>query len=834
MNAAESTSPFRPATLPHRSPLRLLLGFFSSIWTGVALLAVLFVYCSIGSAGLWLPIGRFAGGDGTWVQYVIRQWPGMEMTEFEWFHWWPFKTLIGLICLTLIVATLRRIPFKPVNYGVWMIHAGIITLCLGSVLYFTLKVEGDAPVARRRVVAQVPGQDPVSVLAVPGNGVVAGTPDDPYQLSISSIDPQWEILSGPDAGKRAYSVNVMVQSKDRTFIRQLLAGYPQYTEDLVQSQEPGPPWARAKKTLGTATVDDRLQLDLAYAPQEWFYLSNDIAKSWAIYLRAVPDAGPPGPWVQRPIEGLPLYNDYVARLDDVWLGDSDAIDRPEPLALPVPAAEPDDPLGDIAIDVTSYLRYAMMDSRRRTGGDVFDPTVAVRLQAADGRSQDYQLVALDPVAGVEEGGRMAFVWVSDEADFQQLLDVRQPVLKISVPGAAVDLEAPVQSIAQADPDLAFAPIEGTGYSYRVQDLHDGLQLPTGQVISVAVVQVRTPDRSFVRWVSDDSSMTRDMPQQADPASGHAGVMELDPAIDIRYIPGKKPAPVTIVGGPADDQLRLVLAVGVEPPAAQPLAVGRAVDVSAGITLTVEQFAAYTTLQTRPMVVPMAQRDADARASLAMIQVAVPGPGGDQTHWLHFHHWPVESADEALGRLAYRPTEVLLADGRRIELMFSRQRRKLPSPVVLDDFVMDTHVGGFTGQNVSVLNWTSEIRFQTDNGWTDPMNVSVNSPVAYGGLSYFQAQWDPPDPSRGSAGLNFTVLGVGNRHGVNVMLLGCCVSVLGMIYAFYIKPVIRRRRLSAAYAQAAAAQEGRASRHPGLASEAPIGVGALSGAAEDRS
>ena len=48
-----------------------------------------------------------------------------------------------------------------------------------------------------------------------------------------------------------------------------------------------------------------------------------------------------------------------------------------------------------------------------------------------------------------------------------------------------------------------------------------------------------------------------------------------------------------------------------------------------------------------------------------------------------------------------------------------------------------------------------------------------------------------------------MLGVGNRHGVNIMLLGCCVSVLGMIYAFYVKPFIKRQQRQAVYAQAAA-------------------------------
>jgi hypothetical protein len=83
-------------------------------------------------------------------------------------------------------------------------------------------------------------------------------------------------------------------------------------------------------------------------------------------------------------------------------------------------------------------------------------------------------------------------------------------------------------------------------------------------------------------------------------------------------------------------------------------------------------------------------------------------------------------------------------------------------------------------------------------WGDTVDVSVNNPVEHDGLWYFQAQWDPPDsrPREGevmSAGLNYTVLGVGNREGVYTQLLGCCIAVAGMIYAFYVKPMIKRRR-----------------------------------------
>ena len=50
-----------------------------------------------------------------------------------------------LLCTTLTVVTVRRIPLRLVNAGVWMIHTGIIVLCIGSYYYFGTKVEGDAP-----------------------------------------------------------------------------------------------------------------------------------------------------------------------------------------------------------------------------------------------------------------------------------------------------------------------------------------------------------------------------------------------------------------------------------------------------------------------------------------------------------------------------------------------------------------------------------------------------------------------------------------------------------------------------------------------------------------
>ena len=42
-------------------------------------------------------------------------------------------------------------------------------------------------------------------------------------------------------------------------------------------------------------------------------------------------------------------------------------------------------------------------------------------------------------------------------------------------------------------------------------------------------------------------------------------------------------------------------------------------------------------------------------------------------------------------------------------------------------------------------------------------------------------------------MNFTGVGVGNRNGVHIQLFGVCLAVAGMLFAFYVKPIILRRR-----------------------------------------
>ena len=136
-----------PTPSAPRRPSRVwplgLLDAISSIWFGVAMLVIIFIYACVGSAVP--PIRQGAMADWTGLEFLR-----FEKSEMEWFGWWPFQAMIALFCVAMVLATFRRIRFNLPNFGIWMTHAGIIMLAVSSAYYFGTKVEGDAVVFQSR------------------------------------------------------------------------------------------------------------------------------------------------------------------------------------------------------------------------------------------------------------------------------------------------------------------------------------------------------------------------------------------------------------------------------------------------------------------------------------------------------------------------------------------------------------------------------------------------------------------------------------------------------------------------------------------------------------
>ncbi|MCP4838852.1 MAG: hypothetical protein GY894_05755 [Planctomycetes bacterium] len=783
-----SASKQRRKGLP--GPLHLL----ENVWFGIFLLTLLFVYCSIGSAGI--PVSLAFWEPTAW--YPLREHQLLEMTEYEWFNWWPFYTLVGLTCLNMAVVTTRWIPLTAVNAGVWMVHGGIIIMCLGCVIYFGTKVEGDVAVARGRLMIETPDGQTTSLLAMPGASATVGSSDKVWSFRVASIDPEWSLLSGEDAGKQAYAVTVSVEGPEQSFMRQVIAGYPEYTEDIIPSENHQQPMSRAKNVLGEPLVNKDLSLTMVPDRRDTFYLQAHSS----IYLREVSfdDLGrtvPKTPWIERPIGGMPRFHDRIGAAERVWTAAGEAIEI-NPLDMRVTPVNTKDPLAGTDVVLSDYLRYALLQPRAvPISNGPPSPWALVTLSTPDGRSQTHEVMPIDVGQSTAPADQLSITWVDKDLDLEP---AAVPRLHIRVPESDVDITVPITVVSAVDPDLEMTPIEGTPFSWRVQRFDDGLFI-ADHTVSMARVEINDGKSTWMRWVFDDPSMNADMALEGSPS--HEGNRILDERLTVAYLPpviGR--STLELIAGPARDRIRIRVSLPGQAPRVEDVVVGTPIDLARGITMTVNDWSPSVRVETRPTVVPKRQRDLAAANQFSMVRAVVPGQV-DQVAWLPMHHYPFESrADTVLG-FKYSPTTIQLPDGRLIEMMLSRSSHPLPADVSLDGFRIATHVGGFTGSVSSVLNWHSQVRFEDSDGDVEIVEVSVNDPKPKDGLWFFQSQWDPPDPSgsRGgvpSAGRNFTVLGVGNRNGVWTMLAGCVLSVVGMIYAFYIKPMIKRRATLAVY------------------------------------
>lgn len=85
----------------------------------------------------------FPGFVDAYYSTTVRRLPGFEMSELEFYGWWPLRLVLLMFVVNMIVATARRIEFRFVNIGVLTVHTGIVTIALGSMHYNALKQEGD-------------------------------------------------------------------------------------------------------------------------------------------------------------------------------------------------------------------------------------------------------------------------------------------------------------------------------------------------------------------------------------------------------------------------------------------------------------------------------------------------------------------------------------------------------------------------------------------------------------------------------------------------------------------------------------------------------------------
>jgi ResB-like family len=122
----------------------------------------------------------------------------------------------------------------------------------------------------------------------------------------------------------------------------------------------------------------------------------------------------------------------------------------------------------------------------------------------------------------------------------------------------------------------------------------------------------------------------------------------------------------------------------------------------------------------------------------------------------------------------------------LQLQLGYTCRPLPVSLLLKNFEMVPYSGGMATSNTMFRDFKSTLELTDGDGHVETDETSLNSPIYYdhGNWIFFQAGYDPDGQS--------STIGVGNRPGVVVMLSGCVMIVLGLLYAFYVKPVVIRR------------------------------------------
>jgi hypothetical protein len=137
----------------------------------------------------------------------------------------------------------------------------------------------------------------------------------------------------------------------------------------------------------------------------------------------------------------------------------------------------------------------------------------------------------------------------------------------------------------------------------------------------------------------------------------------------------------------------------------------------------------------------------------------------------------------------------------LRLQLGKTRYELPVRITLERFDLEYYPGG---QKLGAIPRDYKATLTIESRQTGETIVDVahlNNPVYWprgwtgGSWAFFQAQWDPQ-------GQRWTILGVGSRHGTWLMLTGCIMIFGGLLYAFYVKPLIIRRNKVAALAVAA--------------------------------
>lgn len=741
-------------------PLRAILDWLSSIRFGMTILFFILVYASVLSA---LPQVRGA----------------LEVTEMEAFRHWLFVGLIAVFCLCIVTVTLTRIRWNVLNLGVLTTHTGLITLGLGAVWYFGTKVEGDLLLQTPRIEIVRIGSSTPRVFTE-----FQARAGETWQRTMPAIGGAvtFEVLSTATQG---------LLSVASAQVRANIGG----VEQVVTLNAHAPTWT---------PVSDKLALQLHTQGPETTFYNSELA---ALYYRKAGD----GDFHKVRIPGLPLHRERF--IDDgppprSRSGTAETSKRTwphialGPLAIPTGWFEAwrmpialDTPEVPFDVRVTGYLPYIAGMDTIAAPGQPGDPA-AISYTVEAGATRVAEALFDDPVGSLSSRWPMEFRWVDSAAERDALLAPMAGIHELTIEV----LDPPVRKTVAIQAGQT-VDVEGTSYKLNVVEVLPSWPMMTpgfeNAVSPVARIDVTCDGKRYNRTVVQRfPELSQDIDESG---KRHK---------DGPYDPNLKLAFRTVEGG----RVYLIAGPGIAPVLAifsgdgslgqwevQPRTPVTIQAPSFEMKFTLSDLLPHGRSQEVPMVESLDRRRPNMGRQFAALRLRVQGrgelAGWSESAWMLFSAYPhVEARPLRLSPPGTRDT---------YELIWSRYPKDLGAEVA--PVALKTEL--FPGRMVA-NTWRSDFLVRrSPEGPVTTGYVATNQTFALGHWTFFQS---------GAANDNwsFTILGVGNRRGVWTMLIGCTLIALGSLYAFYVKPLIRKRRAEAAIREAEAGASASAGRaHP---------------------
>jgi hypothetical protein len=550
----------------------------------------------------------------------------------------------------------------------------------------------------------------------------------------------------------------------------------------------------------THELDRRVGLRLTVFPPEGHFYDSARA---ALYLRPVADQT----WITREIKGLPLHRERY--LDEGYdLLDSQGRPMPskrtrpqvrlggltiptgwfEPWRLPIRVEHPEVPF---LVEITGFVPYVA--GTRMTvvaSEDAKGPAATVRLTVAGGtETLERSLLGLEPASSLLD--------LPTPVEFRYIEDPQQREGLLAPLAGAHELtvelrDPPLRRTYSVRVDETIR-LEDTPYELKISDLLPSWPLMSagfeGAVSPAALVDVSNGQTHFQRTVIQRYP---ELSQDIDEQGVRQKVGFVDENLRLTY----RSAPrgwILLLADPEGLKARR-LALAVFSPDGQvqqqTLAVGGAArvpfsgfDVDLRLVALLERARATRV----PVLEPLETRRPNVAArSASAIRLKITGRGADagwsETHWCLFSQYPHIDVQP----LRVRPP----SSAREWEIVYSRVAHELGASLAAGRL----SVRFFPGRE-SVESWRSDFLVHSEEADVPrAASVSTNNTTSVGPWTLFQSgaardHW------------SYTILGVGNRRGIWPMVLGCVMITAGSLFAFYVKPWLRRRMILRAMVEA---------------------------------